>query len=119
MLTSRARREAVQMRYYERQQKEIKDCGDTDANALMGPLVKQGLGEHDELVAGPSGLGYAFPTTWPAPLRESFAAATAGCGATSAPVARCRSQDMMPCGGRIAHCRIEQTAALSTFWATY
>ena len=26
---------------------------------------------------------------------------------------------MMPCVGRIAHCRIEQTAAIATFWATW
>ena len=33
---------------------------------------------NDELVAGPSGYGYNYPTTWPASKQESFASISAG-----------------------------------------
>lgn len=46
------------------------------APAALG-LIRRNSSSLDELVSGPSGVGYAYPQTWPASSRSAFAALTA------------------------------------------
>eukprot|EP00949_MAST-11_sp_MAST-11-sp1_P004756 g4756.t1 len=75
---------SVDQRWYGSPQRGTVPCGWTMSPAIadlapaaLGAILRSQT-DNDEMVAGPSGLGYVYPTTWPAKDLQEFADATHG-----------------------------------------